>query len=275
MTTNAFTQFQNLHASTSSFLLPNVWDAASAALCQREGAKALATSSAALAWSLGYQDGGALPRHELLSAIGRIMRVIDIPLSVDIEDGYSTSAAEVAHLVCELAQSGVVGINIEDGAQTSTLLSKKITTIRQHLGATDLFINARTDVFLRQLAHGAAAVDMSIERLRQYHQAGANSGFVPGLICLEDVEKMACSISMPLNIMVLPNMPSISDFTSAGVRRISVGPAFFQSAYEHTRLLAGQFLHHQNVANLFASHISFDEMNGMFPCKSHDNISED
>ncbi|WP_395006074.1 isocitrate lyase/phosphoenolpyruvate mutase family protein [Undibacterium sp.] len=265
MTISAFTLFQDLHASTSSFLLPNVWDAASAALCQREGAKALATSSAALAWSLGYQDGGALPRHELLSAVSRIMRVIDIPLSVDIEDGYSTSAAEVAHLVCELAQSGVVGINIEDGAHAPALLSEKITAIRQRLDGKDVFINARTDVYLRQLAQEDAAVDMTIERLQQYHRAGANSGFVPGLMQLDEVKKVACAITMPLNIMVLPTMPSLTDLTCAGVRRFSVGPALFQNVYEHARLLARQFLSHHDVASLFDSHISFHEMNGMFP----------
>nr|WP_315485000.1 isocitrate lyase/phosphoenolpyruvate mutase family protein [uncultured Undibacterium sp.] len=266
MKTNAFTRFQDLHASASSFLLPNVWDAASAALCQREGAQALATSSAALAWSLGYQDGGALPRQELLSAISRIMRVINIPLSVDIEDGYSTSPAEVAHLVCELAHSGVVGINIEDGVHAPALLNEKITAIRQHLDGTDLFINARTDVFLRQLAQDKAAVDMCIDRLQQYHQAGANSGFVPGLMRLEEVKRVAATINMPLNIMMLPTMSSLADLRSAGVCRFSVGPALFQNAYEHARRLTRDFLNHQEVANLFAHPISFEEMNGIFPC---------
>lgn len=264
MSTTAFTVFHDLHTSTSSFLLPNVWDAASAVLCQREGAQALATSSAALAWSLGYQDGSALPRHELLSAVRRIMRVVNIPVSIDIEDGYSSCAEEVAQLVDELAQSGVVGINLEDGANPPEILSEKIIAIRQRLDGKNVFINARTDVYLQQLAQGDAAVDMTIARLQQYHLAGANSGFVPGLMQLEEVRKVACSIDMPLNIMVLPAMPTLADLTYAGVRRFSVGPALFQNAYEHTRQLASQFLRHHDVTSLFASHISCHEMNGMF-----------
>jgi 2-methylisocitrate lyase-like PEP mutase family enzyme len=264
MTNTNFTIFRDLHFAPAPFLLLNAWDAASAALCQREGAVAVATSSAALAWSLGYPDGGALPRQELLAAVKRLTRVLHVPLSVDIEDGYSDSPEEVATLVLEIAQCGVAGINIEDGAGTPEQLCKKLHAIRHILAGTELFVNVRTDVFLRQLAPQDTALNVSIARLAQYREAGADAAFVPGLVQLEQVSTLASAIGMPLNLMILPEMPTIADLAAAGAQRFSLGPALFQSGYEHTRRLAQQFLAHQQVSNLFEHSLPYDSMNALF-----------
>jgi 2-methylisocitrate lyase-like PEP mutase family enzyme len=264
MTTTSFKLFRDLHFTPSPFLLLNAWDAASAALWQEEGAVAIATSSAALAWSLGYPDGGSLPRHELLAAIKRIVRVLHVPLSVDIEDGYSESPDAVAQLVMEIAQCGVAGINIEDGANSPENLCKKLHAIRYLLADTELFVNVRTDVFLRQLAPQDTALSVTIARLLQYREAGADAAFVPGLMRLEQVSMLAPSIGMPLNLMMLPDMPTIADLTAAGAQRFSVGPALFQSGYGYTRRLAQQFLGRQDVSNLFDHSISYEPMNAVF-----------
>ena len=154
-------------------VLPNAWDAASAHIQARAGAKAVATSSAALCWALGYQDGGALPVGELLSAIRRIVRTVAVPLTVDIEDGYSDSPEEVAELAAEVLRCGAVGINIEDGTAPSEILAEKIQAIRSRTGAAELFINARTDVYLRSLApEGPEAVAMVNARAKDYASAG-------------------------------------------------------------------------------------------------------
>jgi 2-methylisocitrate lyase-like PEP mutase family enzyme len=148
--------FRTLHQGPGLLLLPNAWDAVSARLIESLGAKAIATTSAGLAWSNGYPDGNALPEDQLVAAIRQIARVLRVPLTVDIEAGYSDDPDVVAGLVARILDIGVVGINIEDGAGSTDLLCKKIAAIRDqcaHSGC-DLFINTRTDVYLRGIASG-------------------------------------------------------------------------------------------------------------------------
>ncbi|MBA2672438.1 isocitrate lyase/phosphoenolpyruvate mutase family protein, partial [Ramlibacter sp.] len=183
--------FFSLHAAAQPLVLPNAWDAASAALFQDTGATAIATSSASLAWALGYKDGGGLPRQELMGAVERILRVIGIPLTVDMEDGYSDDPAEVAALAAQLAQAGAVGINLEDGSKPPAVLAAKIAAIRGKLDAGSFFINARTDVYLRSLAPAGAQVPMAVERAQQYRAAGADGIFVPGLRVAAEVAQIA------------------------------------------------------------------------------------
>ncbi|PRC94630.1 isocitrate lyase/PEP mutase family protein [Solimicrobium silvestre] len=267
MNKNSFNVFQSLHSEPTPLLLPTAWDAASAALFQCDGAKAVATSSAALAWSLGYADGGSLPRQELLAAIRRIVRVLQVPLTVDLEDGYSDSPVTVAELIWEVAQCGVAGINLEDGANSANLLTSKIAAARHSLGTANLFINARTDVFLRNLADGDAAIGMTIERLHHYKDAGADGAFVPGMSRIVDVHQVAPEIGLPLNLMTVPGMPTIDALFAAGVRRVSAGPALFQSSYGQARLLAKKLLVNHDVSGLFDHSLSYDFMNSVFQAK--------
>jgi len=257
--------FKALHTASNPLVIPNAWDAASAALFAREGASAIATSSASLAWSLGYADGGALPRDALLAAIRRIQRVIDIPLTVDLEDGYSDAPASVAALVAEVAALGVVGINLEDGAQAPDLLAGKIAAARQALGNTPLFINARTDVYLRGLANGGAATAMALERAKLYQTAGADGLFVPGLGNVEDTARIASQTTLPLNLMLLPSMPAIQSLFAVGARRLTAGPANFQTAYGHARTLAHALMTDHHTSGLFANSVGYDAMNALFP----------
>jgi 2-methylisocitrate lyase-like PEP mutase family enzyme len=233
------------------------------ALFAQEGASAIATSSASLAWSLGYADGGLLPREELLAAIRRIQRVIHIPLTVDLEDGYSGDPQAVAALVAEVAALGVVGINLEDGAQAPALLADKITASRKALGGTPLFINARTDVYLRGLAQGDAAIAMTLERANLYQSAGADGLFVPGMASVEDTARISRQTSLPLNLMLLPGMPAIDSLFTAGARRFTAGPANFQTAYGHARTLVHALLVEQDAAGLFVNGVGYDAMNAL------------
>ncbi len=256
--------FKSLHTAAKPLIIPNAWDAASAALFAREGAHAVATSSASLAWSLGYADGGTLPRHELLAAIARIQRVIHIPLSVDLEDGYGDDPQAVASLVAEVAALGVAGINLEDGAQAPSLLAEKIAASRQALGNTPLFINARTDVYLRGLATGETAAAMVLERAALYQAAGADGLFVPGMASVDDTARIAGQTPLPLNLMLLPRMPAIQSLFAAGARRFTAGPANFQTAYGHARKLAHALLADQDTTGLFADGVGYDAMNALF-----------
>ena len=145
-------RFEALHRANELLVLPNAWDAGSARLAQEKGAQAVGTTSAAMAWSCGYPDGSALPQAALLQRVGEIVRARSIPVTVDIEDGYSDDPEQVAALASKLVELGVVGINLEDGAGAPEVLVEKISAIRHALAGRALFINARTDVYLRGMA---------------------------------------------------------------------------------------------------------------------------
>lgn len=242
MSTDLHARFAALHDSASPLLLPNAWDAASARLWESLGARAVATSSAALAWACGYADGGKLPRDVLLHATRAIVRVCSVPVTVDVEDGYATDPAAVAALVRDVAAAGAVGINLEDGGGDPAVLAAKIRAIRDALGATPLFVNARTDVYLRGLASGAAAVAMTTERLALYREAGADGGFVPGLVDAGAAAQIARAVPLAINVMALPSLAPVDALARAGVRRISAGPGLFDAAYGAGRDATRAFL---------------------------------
>ncbi|MEO6825281.1 MAG: isocitrate lyase/phosphoenolpyruvate mutase family protein [Nitrosospira sp.] len=171
---NAVTIFRQLHVNTTPLRLPNAWDAGSARLFENLGAMAIATTSAGMAWALGYRDGRQLVIDEVVAAAARMTRVLTIPLSFDIENGYSDNPKTVADNVMRLVDLGIAGINIEDGSDTATLLTSKIEAIRDAVAKanTDLFVNARSDVFLANLAEEGKRVEESIARGRLYAAAG-------------------------------------------------------------------------------------------------------
>lgn len=242
---NAAQHFQHLQQQPALLLLPNIWDPASAVLAQTQGAKALATSSAALAWALGYRDGEQLPLAELHSALQRILRVCRVPLSVDLEQGYSAEPAQVAALVEHLADAGVAGVNLEDGTGPAELLAAKISACRTVLAGRTFFINARTDVFLGALAQGEDAVELCRQRGSRYQAAGADALFVPGLSCLETVQQITAGLTLPVNLMGWPAGASAAQLTAAGVHRISAGPALFLHSMSALTAATQVFLHQQ------------------------------
>jgi 2-methylisocitrate lyase-like PEP mutase family enzyme len=259
-TTSPVRTFRDLHSGPALLLLPNAWDAASALLVERAGGKAVATSSVALAWSLGYADGGQLPRPELVGAVARIARVLRVPLSVDIEDGYSADPQAVSRLVADVVAAGAVGINLEDGGGEPQLLADKIAAIRNTIGPDKLFINARTDVYLRRFASGADAVQMALQRLRAYRDAGADGAFVPGLADADAIAEVARGCAMPLNLMTLPGLPAAEALTGAGVKRLSMGPGLFLPTYAFAAKEATRFL----ASAAAPPEVSFASLNAAF-----------
>lgn len=249
MNPKSFEKFYQLHHQSSPLLLNNIWDAGSAIIVQGHGANSLATSSASLAWSLGYADGGELPIDEMLAAIERIQRVAKVPLSIDIEDGYSDSPEKVGDLCKTLVDIGVAGINIEDGSQDPNLLMAKIGAIKNRTGGL-LFINARTDVYLRSLANERASFDMTVQRLSKYLQCGAHGGFVPGVENTAVVSELVRSVSMPINLMVGNLYTASDDFSGTNVARFSLGPNSYLTAYKNL------------IPN--GSALSYDKMNDYF-----------
>src|SRR5437879_451967 len=146
------------------------------------GAKAVATSSAAVAWSHGYPDGDALPLPLLLATISAVARVVSAPVTADIEGGYTDDLGQLGETIKAVIGAGAVGINLEDGRRDPDLHARKIEAARKAADATGvpLFINARTDVYLKGLAEGEAAYAETVRRAERYRAAGASGIFVPG-----------------------------------------------------------------------------------------------
>ena len=258
--------FRALHQGPALLVLPNAWDAGTARLIESMGAKAIATTSAGLAWSRGYPDGSALPIDQVIAATRDIARVIRVPLTVDIEAGYSDDPHEAADLVVRILDIGVVGINIEDGAASADLLCKKIAAVRSAAARSgvDLFINARTDVYLRGIASGDAAIAEVIHRALRYRAAGCDGLFVPGLSGGDAMAAIAQAIKpMPLNVMALPDLPSMDALRKHGVRRLSAGSAIAEAALGCTRRLTAALLA-GSIGEMFSAAAEYGAVNKLF-----------
>lgn len=216
--------FRALHQS-GLLILPNAWDAGSARIIENAGAKAIATSSAAVAWAHGYPDGEALPAETLLAGVREIVRVVGIPVSADIEAGFAPDAPAAGAFTARVIDAGAVGINIEDGSAAPELLAAKIERVKDasRKAGVDLWVNARTDVYLRQLAQGDAAYDQTVSRARLYREAGADSVFVPAAVEETLVAKLVAGVVLPLNLLAWPGLPSADKLKQLGVRRLSAG----------------------------------------------------
>jgi 2-methylisocitrate lyase-like PEP mutase family enzyme len=208
------------------------------------GAKAVATSSAAVAWSHGYPDGNTLPVPLLLAALGDIARVVSVPITADIEAGYSDDPGAVGETIGALIGVGVVGINIEDGMASPDLLCRKIESARRAAdrAGVPIFINARTDVFLRRLICGNDGITEAISRAARYTAAGADGIFVPGVTDAAAIERLAREITLPLNVMARPGLPVARELQRLGVRRLSAAAWLARVALKAVREAAATFL---------------------------------
>jgi 2-methylisocitrate lyase-like PEP mutase family enzyme len=225
-------RFRAAHAAGKFLVLPNAWDVASARIAEDAGAEAIATSSAAVAWAHGYADGETLPKGRLLQLVGDIVRLAKVPVTADSEAGYSSDVAAVAGFVVSMAKAGAAGINIEDGTEPPAVLVEKIKAIKQACTreGVDVFVNARTDVYLKTLVPAEQAMDETLSRGKLYAQAGADGFFVPGLVDAAVYRKVADAIDLPINALVWPKLPDAVTLKDAGVRRISAGAGTARAA---------------------------------------------
>jgi 2-methylisocitrate lyase-like PEP mutase family enzyme len=227
------TIFHQLHEGPQVLVLPNAWDAASAALMSDAGAKAVATSSAAVAWARGYPDGDTLPVAVLLAVIAEAAKASEVPLTADIEGGYTDDLATLADTIKGVIGAGAVGINLEDGTRDPDLHARKVEAARKAAGqaGVDLFINARIDIYLKGLAQGEAAFEETVRRAALYRTAGANGIFVPGPNDAELIGRLAAGIALPLNVMSRGGVPTAEKLRALGVRRLSSATGLFNAAY--------------------------------------------
>jgi len=226
------TQFRQLHRGPSILILPNAWDVASARVFEEAGFPALATTSAGIAFSLGYPDGQKIPREEMLARIGRIARAVHVPLTADVESGYGSTPEDAARTSRELVQAGVVGMNIEDASARRDqplidlqLAVEKIRAVREaamQLGS-QIVVNARTDVYLLPGGNPDADYSEALRRLIAFRDAGADCVFAPGLKDPETIARLVKAVGCPVNILAVPGAPSVPELAKLGVARVSVG----------------------------------------------------
>jgi len=230
----SITSFKSLHHGTNPLIIGNVWDAHSAQLAEKSGFEALGTSSHAIANLLGYADGEQIPFDELFFMVQHIAKAVKIPVSVDLEAGYSDDPATVAKHVKRLADIGIVGINLEDGKVSqgkrhlgsAELLCEKIKAIKQ---ISDLYVNARTDTYVTKHED---PLGEAIKRSNLYKKAGADGIFVPLIENASDIRVFVSEIYLPLNVFLTPKLPAFAELEQLGVKRISHGAKLYEWLYK-------------------------------------------
>lgn len=233
-------QFAALHVKGTPLVLYNIWDAGTAAAIVAGGAPAVATGSWSVAGAQGAADGQALPLEDALRTARQIVAAVDVPVSIDFEGGYGDTAVAVAENVAALMDTGAVGLNFEDqviggaGLHDITAQAAKITAIRTMASARtmSLFINARTDVFLKasDRAEHPALQSAAIERGLAYAEAGASGFFIPGAVNVDVIAAICEAVPLPVNVMHLPGAADTATLAQAGVSRISHGPGLYRAA---------------------------------------------
>ncbi|RRS00513.1 isocitrate lyase/PEP mutase family protein [Glycomyces terrestris] len=243
MTNELAQRFRSLH-TTPPLLLPNCWDAGSAAVIAAAGAPAIATTSAGVAWSLGRPDGDALKRDEAVAVVERVVRAVDLPVTADVESGFGRTPKGVRKTLAAVAAAGAVGVNIEDTVAEEPGSLRPLTDQAERLAAAregagpDLFINARIDIYLAGIGEPETRLAAVIERAAAYAEAGADGIFVPGVTDPETITALVNAISLPLNILAGPGAPAPSALAKLGVARISLGSQVASAAYAAARRAA-------------------------------------
>jgi 2-methylisocitrate lyase-like PEP mutase family enzyme len=228
--------FRQLHLKQPILVLPNAWDVASAKkLATLPGCRALATSSAAVARSLGWEDGEQAPVEEMLQANERIAAAVDLPVTGDLEHGYGDPVGTARHAW----RAGLVGINFEDSTSDGVVpLDEQVAMIQAIREAVpELVINARVDVFIRQ----TGGIDEAVERGNAYLAAGADCVY-PIFCPVSAVAALARGIDGPINVLVIPGMPERHELGELGVARMTWGAGLANLAYaEAARVAAAAF----------------------------------
>jgi 2-methylisocitrate lyase-like PEP mutase family enzyme len=254
---SSFEMFLSLHHSESPLLIGNAWDVTSATIFERSGFKAVATSSSAIAHTLGYEDGENMPFDLLLETVKRISSRLTVPFSVDMEAGYSRGIPGVITNLEKLYDLGVVGFNLEDSVihergkiQPAPDFQEKISSIMNHLSRKNMkmFLNARTDAFLLGLP---SPLSTTIERIKAYEQAGASGVFVPFITNLQDIKEVVGATRLPVNVLCRPALPGFKELAALGVKRISMGGALHKALVASMEKMLGTVREDQSFSSLY------------------------
>jgi len=240
-------RFRELHRGPKTLVLPNVWDVASARVLEETGVTAIATTSAGIAFALGYPDGEKISRHEMFSAAARIVAKVKLPVTADAEAGYGDRPEDAALTARAVIEAGAVGLNLEDGTDDPqhpladlSLQLEKIAAVREAARAigVPLVLNARTDVYLLQVGKPESRFDETVKRLSAFRDAGADCLFAPGVRDLDVIARLVRELQHPLNILAGPGSPPILELQKIGVARVSLGSSPMRATLGLVRRIA-------------------------------------
>ncbi len=228
--------FRSLHQADGSFIIPNPWDAGSARLLASLGFKALASTSAGFAFTLGQPDQ-TIDRSQLLEHLSVLAKATDLPVSADLENGFGASPTEVAKTFLAAAERGIVGASLEDATgntatplftQDEAVARIQATAAAVHALPFAFTLTARAENYL----YGQPDLADTIKRLQAYQEAGADVLYAPGLKTAEQISTVLRNIDRPLNVLAgLPGMTlTVAELTALGVKRISVGGSLARAA---------------------------------------------
>jgi 2-methylisocitrate lyase-like PEP mutase family enzyme len=239
--------FRDMHRGPSLLLLPNAWDGISARIFAVAGFPAIATTSGGVSWALGYADGEAAPWPEVVAATARIARVVPVPVTADIEAGFGDTPEDVGKSVAEIIRAGAVGVNLEDGTPRGAAPIRTIADAARRIAAgreaaraasVPIVINARTDLYLRNIGDPTTRFDETVERGRAYLAAGADCFYPIGLRDPATIARLVKALAAPININVRAGLPSVAELQALGVARASTASAVALMAASTIRQIA-------------------------------------
>jgi 2-methylisocitrate lyase-like PEP mutase family enzyme len=265
-------QFRKLHHGPHLLLLPNAWDVASARILEECGHPAIATTSAGIAYSLGYPDGQRISRGEMLDVVGRMARAVRIPVTADLEAGYGTTVKDMTETVKAAIEAGAIGMNLEDvtGDDESSqvaipLQAEKIRAIRETAKSLGVpfVLNARTDAYLMPIGPEPTRFERTVERLRAYRGAGADCLFAPGIYDRDTIAKLVKAVEAPLNILANPACPPLAELEKIGVARVSTGSGIMRAAMGAVQRIGKELLEARSCHTMFAGATPYIELQRM------------
>jgi len=263
-------QFRKMHHGPRMLVLANAWDVVSARILEECGHPAIATSSAAVAFSRGYPDGQIISRDEMLDVVGRIARAVRVPVTADLEAGYGPTPKDMADTTKAAIEAGAIGMNLEDADDDSSLVDlplqvEKIRAIREtakSLGVS-FVLNARSDVYLSSIGPEATRFERTVERLHAYREAGADCLFAPGMHDKEIISKLVKTVAAPLNILITPQCPTLTELEKIGVARVSAGSTVMRAALRVVERIGKEMLESRSCETLFDRAIPWADLSAM------------
>ena len=259
-------RFYDLHHSGKLLILPNVWDCLGANLLESLHYPAIATASASVAFTNGYDDGQRISFDSVLALLKKIVSSVSIPVSADIESGFAESDLQLEENTKQLLATGIVGINIEDtDKKTNSILPvetqcekiKLIKKVSQAVGVP-LFINARADVYLRgkDFDSPESKFEEALKRGRAYKAAGADCFYPIAMTRQEDIKRMVKQLQMPVNVVTIPGIPELNVLNEIGVARVSLGPSFLKIAIKAMKNLALKLQNLEGLSDITENEIT-------------------
>ena len=263
-------QLRKLHHGSEILVLPNIWDQLGALLLESLGYPAIATASASVAWTNGYEDGEHIPFIEVLTRLKNIAGSVNLPVTADVESGYASTDTELEKNVEKLISTGIVGINFEDhDKKTDSLFPldiqcRRIRIIRKVAETMNvpLFINARTDVYLRGKGFDTPEekLNETLKRGKAYLDAGADGLFPPAMKDKDELAKLVSALRCPVNVIAMPGIPDFRTLKEIGVRRVSLGPGFLKIAIKSMKQLAVKLKNYEGLDEVIGNEVSSEEL---------------